>query len=46
MMGLEEISHGQLASLRSFGNLRIVKVEHCEKLKFVFSSSIARGLSH
>jgi len=45
MMGLEEISHGQLPSLRSFGNLRIVKVEHCEKLKFVFSSSIARGLS-
>jgi Leucine-rich repeat (LRR) protein len=45
MVGLEEICHGQLPSLRSFGNLRIVKVEHCEKLKFVFSSSIARGLS-
>jgi Leucine-rich repeat (LRR) protein len=45
MTGLEEISHGQLPSLISFGNLRIVKVEHCEKLKFVFPSSIARGLS-
>jgi len=45
MTGLEEISHGKLPSLRSFGNLRIVKVEHCDKLKFVFSSSIARGLS-
>jgi hypothetical protein len=30
--------------LTSFGNLRVVKVEHCDKLKFVFSSSIARGL--
>jgi Leucine-rich repeat (LRR) protein len=45
MTGLEEICHGQLPSLRSFVNLRIVKVEHCDKLKFVFSSSIARGLS-
>ncbi|GLT60878.1 hypothetical protein SLA2020_336200 [Shorea laevis] len=44
MMGLEEISHGQLP-LTSFRNLRVVKVEHCDKLKFVFSSSIARGLS-
>ncbi|KAE8010111.1 hypothetical protein FH972_006504 [Carpinus fangiana] len=44
MMGLEEIYHGQLP-LTSFGNLRVVKVEHCDKLKFVFSSSIARGLS-
>jgi len=42
---LEEICHGQLLSLRSFGNLRIVKVEHCDKLKFIFSPSIARGLS-
>ncbi|XP_062144691.1 probable disease resistance protein At4g27220 [Alnus glutinosa] len=45
MTGLEEICHGQLPSLRSFGNLRIAKVERCDKLKFVFSSSIARGLS-
>uniref|UniRef100_A0A2N9FL30 Uncharacterized protein n=1 Tax=Fagus sylvatica TaxID=28930 RepID=A0A2N9FL30_FAGSY len=44
MNNLEEICHGQLP-LTSFHNLRIVKVEHCEKLKFVFSSSIAKGLS-
>jgi hypothetical protein len=44
MTGLEEICQGQLHSLRSFGNLRIVKVAHCDKLKFVFSSTIARGL--
>jgi hypothetical protein len=37
MTGLEEICHGQLLSLRSFGNLRIVKVAHCDKLKYVFS---------
>jgi hypothetical protein len=34
MTGLEEICQGQLPSLRSFGNLRIVKVAHCDKLKF------------
>ncbi|XP_059429133.1 uncharacterized protein LOC132162940 [Corylus avellana] len=45
MMSLEEIYHGQLP-LTSFHNLRIVKVEHCDKLKFLFSSSMARGLSH
>jgi len=45
MTGLEEISHGQLLILRSFDNLRIVKIKHCDKLKFDFSSSIARGLS-
>uniref|UniRef100_A0A2N9EHJ0 Uncharacterized protein n=1 Tax=Fagus sylvatica TaxID=28930 RepID=A0A2N9EHJ0_FAGSY len=44
MNNLEEICHGQLP-LTSFCNLRIVKVEHCEKLKFAFSSSIAKGLS-
>jgi len=45
MTGLEEICHAGLPNLRSFGNLRVVKVEHCDKLKYVFSSSIARGLS-
>ncbi|XP_059429129.1 probable disease resistance protein At4g27220 [Corylus avellana] len=44
MMSLEEIYRGQLP-LTSFHNLRIVKVEHCDKLKFLFSSSTARGLS-
>jgi Leucine-rich repeat (LRR) protein len=45
MTGLEEICHAELPGLRSFGNLRVVKVKRCDKLKFVFSSSIARGLS-
>ncbi|XP_030957693.1 disease resistance protein At4g27190-like [Quercus lobata] len=44
MINLEEICHGQIP-LTSFRNLSIVKVEHCEKLKFVFSSSIAKSLS-
>uniref|UniRef100_A0A2N9E5K4 Uncharacterized protein n=1 Tax=Fagus sylvatica TaxID=28930 RepID=A0A2N9E5K4_FAGSY len=44
MINLEEICHGQLP-LTSFRNLRIVTVEHCEQLKFAFSSSIAKGLS-
>ncbi|KAF5462724.1 hypothetical protein F2P56_018707 [Juglans regia] len=44
MTGLEDIFHGQLHST-SFRNLRAVKVENCEKLKFVFPSSVARGLS-
>ncbi|XP_041020983.1 uncharacterized protein LOC121262542 [Juglans microcarpa x Juglans regia] len=44
MTGLEDICHGQLHST-SFRDLRVVKVENCEKLKFVFPSSVARGLS-
>ena len=43
MINLEEICHGQLP-LTSFGNLTIVKVENCKKLKFVFSSFVAKGL--
>ena len=41
---LEEICCGQLP-LTSFSNLTILKVEQCDKLKFVFSLSIAKGLS-
>ena len=41
---LEEICCGQLP-LTSFSHLTIVKMEQCDKLKFVFSSSIAKGLS-
>ncbi|KAB1227797.1 hypothetical protein CJ030_MR1G017587 [Morella rubra] len=37
-------AEGQLPTT-SFGKLQVVKVEHCEKLKFVFSSSMAKGLS-
>ncbi|KAG6700522.1 hypothetical protein I3842_08G116200 [Carya illinoinensis] len=44
MTGLEDICHGQLHST-SFRNLRVVKVENCEKLKFAFPSSVAMGLS-
>ena len=44
MINLEEICHGQIP-LTSFRNLSIVKVEHCEKLKFIFSSSTAEDLS-
>ncbi|KAB1202904.1 hypothetical protein CJ030_MR8G022382 [Morella rubra] len=43
MINLEEICLVQL-SLRSFRNLRVVKVGKCQKLKSVFSSSIAMGL--
>ena len=41
MMGLEEICHGKLL-LTPFGTLRLLKVVEYDKLKFVFSSTIAR----
>ncbi|XP_042992984.1 uncharacterized protein LOC122319131 isoform X1 [Carya illinoinensis] len=44
MISLEEICQGNLP-LESFKNLKVLKVENCEKLRFIFSSSIARGLS-
>ena len=44
MINLEGICDAQLP-LTSFRDIRIMKVEHCEKLKFLFSSSIAKGLS-
>ncbi|KAG7968440.1 hypothetical protein I3843_08G154300 [Carya illinoinensis] len=44
MISLEEICQGKLP-LSSFKNLKVLKVENCEKLRFIFSSSIARGLS-
>nr|POE88931.1 disease resistance protein [Quercus suber] len=44
MINLEEICHGKLPPT-TFCNLRIVKVENCDQLKFVFTSSIAKGLS-
>uniref|UniRef100_A0A7N2L2P3 AAA+ ATPase domain-containing protein n=1 Tax=Quercus lobata TaxID=97700 RepID=A0A7N2L2P3_QUELO len=43
MINLEEICHGKLPPT-TFCNLRIVKVEHCDQLKFVFSSSMAKCL--
>ena len=44
MINLEGICDAQLP-LTSFRDIRIMKVEYCEKLKYVFSSSIAKGLS-
>ncbi|KAG7968680.1 hypothetical protein I3843_08G166300 [Carya illinoinensis] len=44
MFSLEEICQGKLPLL-SFKNLKVLVVENCEKLRFIFSSSIARGLS-
>ncbi|KAG6646172.1 hypothetical protein CIPAW_08G175400 [Carya illinoinensis] len=44
MISLEEICQGNIP-LTSFKNLKVLKVENCEKLRFIFSSSIARGLS-
>ncbi|KAG6701564.1 hypothetical protein I3842_08G171400 [Carya illinoinensis] len=44
MIGLEEICQGNL-TLASFKNLKVLEVANCEKLRFIFSSSIARGLS-
>ncbi|KAG6627416.1 hypothetical protein CIPAW_15G126100 [Carya illinoinensis] len=44
MTSLKEICQGNLP-LTSFKNLKVLKVESCQKLRFIFSSSIARGLS-
>ncbi|KAG7968622.1 hypothetical protein I3843_08G164500 [Carya illinoinensis] len=44
MISLEEICQGKLP-LSSFKNLKVLVVVNCEKLRFIFSSSIARGLS-
>ncbi|XP_041016217.1 disease resistance protein At4g27190-like, partial [Juglans microcarpa x Juglans regia] len=43
MISLEGICHGKLC-LTAFKNLRVLKVIRCDKLRYVFSSSIARGL--
>ncbi|XP_042992439.1 uncharacterized protein LOC122318833 isoform X2 [Carya illinoinensis] len=44
MFSLEEICRGKLL-LSSFKNLKVLKVVNCDKLRFIFSSSIVRGLS-
>uniref|UniRef100_A0A2N9GY40 AAA+ ATPase domain-containing protein n=1 Tax=Fagus sylvatica TaxID=28930 RepID=A0A2N9GY40_FAGSY len=44
LINLEEICHCPLPST-SFHKLRVVRVVHCDKLKFVFPSSIAKGFS-
>ena len=44
LINLQEVCHGQFPS-GSFGFLRKVEVEDCDSLKFLFSLSMARGLS-
>ncbi|KAG7968619.1 hypothetical protein I3843_08G164200 [Carya illinoinensis] len=44
MFSLEEICQGKLP-FSTFKNLKVLVVDNCEKLRFIFSSSIARGLS-
>ncbi|KAG6646173.1 uncharacterized protein LOC122318860 isoform X2 [Carya illinoinensis] len=44
MISLEEICQGNLP-FTSFKSLKVLNVENCKKLRFIFSSSIARGLS-
>ncbi|KAJ9682445.1 hypothetical protein PVL29_018375 [Vitis rotundifolia] len=44
LINLQEVCHGQFPA-GSFGCLRKVQVEDCDGLKFLFSLSVARGLS-
>ncbi|XP_034707960.1 probable disease resistance protein At4g27220 isoform X3 [Vitis riparia] len=44
LINLQEVCHGQFPA-GSFGCLRKVEVEDCDGLKFLFSLSVARGLS-
>ena len=44
LINLQEVCHGQFPA-GSFGCLRKVEVEDCDRLKFLFSLSVARGLS-
>ncbi|TXG53573.1 hypothetical protein EZV62_018829 [Acer yangbiense] len=44
LINLKKICHGQLAT-KSFGILRIVKVGKCDRLKHLFSFSMAKKLS-
>ena len=49
LINLQEVCHGQFpvesSRKQSFGCLRKVEVEDCDGLKFLFSLSVARGLS-
>ncbi|XP_042992991.1 disease resistance protein At4g27190-like [Carya illinoinensis] len=44
MISLEEICQGKLP-FSTFKYLKVLKVYNCDKLRFIFSSSIVRGLS-
>ena len=42
LSNLEAVCHGPIL-MGSFGNLRIVRVSHCERLKYVFSLPTQHG---
>ncbi|KAH9753039.1 Disease resistance protein [Citrus sinensis] len=44
LINLEAICHSQLREDQFFSNLKIIEVESCDKLKHLFSFSIARNL--
>ncbi|XP_044486362.1 probable disease resistance protein At4g27220 [Mangifera indica] len=43
LIKLENICHGQL-NAGSFGKLRIIKIENCDRLEYLFASFIAKNL--
>ncbi|CAJ2673478.1 unnamed protein product [Trifolium pratense] len=44
LKNLEHICHGPL-SITSFGSLSVIKVKNCIQLKYIFSSTMVKGLS-
>ncbi|CAJ2673481.1 unnamed protein product [Trifolium pratense] len=45
LKNLEHICHGPL-SITSFGSLSVIKVKNCIQLKYLFSYTMFKGLSH
>ncbi|XP_039685413.1 uncharacterized protein [Medicago truncatula] len=45
LRNLEHICHGQ-PSVASFGSLSVIKVKNCVQLKYLFSFTMVKGLSH
>jgi len=45
LKNLEHICHGQ-PSTTSFGNLSVIKVKNCLRLKYLFSYAVVKKLSH
>ncbi|XP_031270765.1 uncharacterized protein LOC116129150 [Pistacia vera] len=44
LINLEKICHGQF-NAESFSKLRILKIEKCDRLKYLFASSVAKNLT-
>ncbi|XP_031254514.1 uncharacterized protein LOC116112523 [Pistacia vera] len=44
LINLEKICHGQL-NAGSFSKLRIMKIEKCDRLEYLFASSVAKNLT-